>query len=761
MHRQQDRFNPWTGSMSLIFWCVVAVVLFLKLPGIATAETGENAADPSEPWHISADRIQYNQQLDRYEARGNVSVTREGKILTADRVVLNQKSQDAVAEGNVRLMSGKDVLSAGRLQINLETETGELADGSIFLHQNHLYLSGDHIRKTGPQSYSADKITVTTCDGPDPDWRITGKEMSVTLEGYGFAKHAAFWAGKVPVLYTPYLVFPAKRKRQSGFLMPELGYSDRKGGEFLQPFFWAINDNSDATFFAHHMTRRGTRAGLEYRYVLSQSSMGTLMADGLKDREVDDGEGDSSDRWGFEEDGQDYLRPNNDRYWVRLKQNQALFPGLNAKLDIDLVSDQDYLHEFASGTSGFEASRNYFVNTFGRGLDDDDDPVRMNQLNISRVWNFYSFNTNMLWYDDVIKRRSGDIDQTVQQLPSISISGIRQPLAESPVQHDLSAGYVHFYRIDGTRGHRFDLYPRLYLPFRLFDVLSLEPSAGLRYTAWHTYNEDSDISQDETDDDTFDRRLYDLKLNLNTELYRIFNAGPVDTDRIKHSLTPQIVYEFTPDVDQNELPSFDPSVDRIERENLITYSLTNLFTLRRTTSTDRPTAEPRYISFLRFKLEQSFDINKQNDDDPEPFLPIKAELNLTPGRYVGIDSDAQWSIYGDDMVQFNTAISLWNDRKDKLWLDYRSTRELKDDTGTITTEGIRSIRLGALLHISQHWSINSAYERNIFEHKDIETAFGIGYRSQCWNMDLEMKIEDDNKSYQVKFDLLGLGSVGN
>ncbi len=758
MLRQRDRFTTNTDSIRLMFWLVVAAMLFINLPGIASAETGQGATDASEPWHISADRIQYNQQLDLYEAHGNVSVTRTGRELTADRVVLNQKSQDAMAEGNVRLISGKDVLNGSRLKLNLTTETGELTKGSIFLHQNHLYMSGDHIRKTGPQSFTGSKITMTTCDGPDPDWRITGKEMRVTLEGYGFAKHAALWAGRVPVLYTPYLVFPAKHKRQSGFLMPELGYSDRKGGEYLQPFFWAISDSSDATFFAQPMTQRGTRAGFEYRYVLSQSSMGTLMADGLQDRKVDDGEGDNSDRWGFEEEDADLLRPNKDRYWLRLKQDQALFLGLKAKLDIDWVSDQDYLHEFASGTGGFEETRDYFVNTFGRGLDDDDDPIRMNQLNISRVWKFYSFNTNMLWYDDVVKRRSGDIDRTVQQLPFISLSGIKQPLAESPVQYDLNTSYVHFYRIDGMRGHRFDLYPRLYLPFRLFNVLSIEPSAGFRYTGWRTYNEEPDITQD---NDTFDRSLYDLKLDLNSELYRVYNAGPIRNDRIKHNLRPQIIYNFTPDVDQNDLPLFETRVDRIDRKNLITYGLTNLFTLRRTVSPDLFSAEPRYISFLRFKLEQSFDINKQDEDDPEPFSPIKAELDLTPGRYVRIDSDAQWSVYGDDMVQFNTSLSLWNDRRDRLSVDYRSTRELRVETGTVTTEGIRSIRLGALLHLGRQWSINGAYERNIFEHKDIETSFGIGYRSQCWSMDLEFRVEDDDQSYQVKFDLLGLGSVGN
>ena len=747
--------------MSLLFWLVMATVLSNCLTGIASAETEKSAADASDPWHISADRIQYDQRLDVYEAHGNVRVTREERELTADKVVLDQKSQDAVAEGNVRLISGKDVLNGSRLQINLKTETGELTEGSLFLHQNHLYLSGDSIRKTGPQSFSADEITMTTCDGPDPDWRITGKGLQVTLEGYGFARHAALWAGKVPVLYTPYLIFPAKRKRQSGLLMPEMGYSDRKGGEFLQPVFWAINDSNDATFFAHYMTRRGVRAGFEYRYVLSQTAKGTMMADGLIDRQIDDGEGDSSDRWGFEEENTDLPRPNRDRYWLRLKQDQDLFLGLKAKLDIDLVSDQDYLHEFASGTGGFEETRDYFVNTFGRGLDDDDDSVRMNQLNISRVWRFYSFNTNMLWYDDVVKRRGDDFDQTLQRWPSISFSSIRQPLAGSPIQYNLNTGYVHFYRIYGMRGHRYDLYPRVYLPFRLFNVLSIEPSTGFRYTIWRTYNEDSAIDPDEADKDTFDRSLYDLKLDLNTELYRIFDAGPIENDRIKHSLRPQIVYDYTPEVDQADLPEFENHVDRIQRENLITYSLTNLFTLRRAASPEVSSAAPRYISFLRFKLEQSFDINKQKEDDPEPYSPIRAELDLTPGRYVGIDSDAQWSIYGDDMVQFNAAISLWNARQDKLWVDYRSTKELTDDTGTVTTEGLESIRLGALLHVSQHWSINGAYERNLFDSKDIETSFGIGYRSQCWNMDLEIKIEEDNQSYQLKFDLLGLGSVGN
>ena len=156
---------------------------------------------------------------------GNVAVTKEGRSLTADRIQFNQRAREAFAKGNVRLKSGDDLLSGQQMRLNLDTETGTLTDGTVFLSKNHLYLSGQKIQKTGPQTYAADRVRITACDGPDPDWELTGRRLKVTVEGYGYASHTALWAGKVPVLYSPFLVFPVKLKRQSGLLMPEFGYS--------------------------------------------------------------------------------------------------------------------------------------------------------------------------------------------------------------------------------------------------------------------------------------------------------------------------------------------------------------------------------------------------------------------------------------------------------------------------------------------------------------------------------------------------------
>ena len=214
----------------VVYGLVYGVSLFfavLSQGSVHADETPEE--DPSAPWHISADQIHFDREKDEYLARGNVSIMRKNRTLTADTVRLNQGTKDAVAQGNVRLVSGDNVLSGQRLELNLESETGTLVDGTVFIAPNHLYLSGKRIRKTGIQTFSAEKARITSCDGPDPDWKITGSDLKVTIEGYGFAKHTTLWAGKVPVFYSPYLIFQVKLRRQSGLLMPEIGYSDRKG----------------------------------------------------------------------------------------------------------------------------------------------------------------------------------------------------------------------------------------------------------------------------------------------------------------------------------------------------------------------------------------------------------------------------------------------------------------------------------------------------------------------------------------------------
>lgn len=735
------------ACLHILFW----------VAGSAHADEPDQAPQ-SSAWNISADRIDYNQNQDLYTAIGNVTIDREGRKLTADSVRINQKTQEAFAQGNVRLESGDDVLSGDQLQINMDYETGTLTNGTLFFSKNHLYLSGHKIHKTGLQTYSAEKASITSCDGPDPDWEITGKDFKVTIEGYGYAKHTALWAGRVPVFYSPFLAFPAKLNRQTGLLMPEPGFSDRKGNQYLQPFFWAINDHTDATLYAHYMSNRGLRAGLEYRYVVDENTLGTFIAEGFEDDRIDDGQGDASERWGYDDRANDQLRLNDDRYWVRMKHDQGLDSGYDIKLDIDVVSDQDYLHEFKSGYNGFDRTKAYFQETFGRDIDDYNDPIRVNRLNLNRIWNTYSFNSDFRWYDDVIKRRLDQTDDTVQKLPEISFNGIKHPLGSSPLYFDLASSYAHLYRINGTRGHRTDLYPRVYYPTMAWEVFSVEPSVGVRQTAWQIDHYDT---QPDHGRRTHYRAIYDTKLDVSTEIFRIFDIDIAGSDRLKHAITPEVVYEYTPDDDQTDFPEFD-ELDRIDRQNLVTYGFTNTFTARKPIVSKNDPAHYAYNPFLRIELSQSFDINKEQAGDPRPFSPVEVELDLTPGRYISLDTDTLWSPYDNHLDAFNSILSLRDLRGDKLTVDYRYTREAdaNTDTGTLAKFGIESIRVTTAAVLSSQWRLRAGYEYDLQDNEELEASAGISYSSQCWAVSIDYLTEQDNYSAIVMFYLKGLGPVG-
>lgn len=746
-----------------IFRTVVRWVFFplmvLLIFGHASAQESSQLFkdDKNVPWHIVADEITYDDKMKVYTGTGQVVITKKNKNLSADYVLFDQSTMEVSADGHVVMTVGENILTGSRMEMNLDAETGTVYDGTIFLQENHFYIKGDKIQKVGEDSYTADKASVSSCDGDQPAWKITGRNLKITVEGYGVVKHAALWAKKVPVLYTPYLVFPAKLKRQSGLLAPQFGYDDRKGAVYLQPLYWAINESSDATFYSHFMSQRGEKLGAEYRYVLDEQSKGTLMFDFLDDRKVDDGSP-GSDQWGF--DGDDVLRPNSDRYWFRAKHDQALPSGFLARLDIDYVSDQDYLREFQYGYNGFDETRAYFNKVFGRELDEYDNPVRLNRLNVNRNWSLYSLNAELRWYDDVINRRQSETDDTLQQLPAITFDGAKQKILTSPFYFDLKSEYTYFYSEDALRGHRGDVYPRLYLPYRFRNYFSFEPSVGVRETVWH-FDKDEDGPSDKS---TLNRNMYDVKVDLSSEIYHIFNLNGEGVQRIKHTVMPQIIYDYIPEKDQSEFPLFD-SLDRIERKNIVTYSLTNTLTSKSGTPTENRATPPTdklvnddryeplthtYNQFCWFKLEQSYDIDKANEDDPEPFSPINIRLQIFPRKYFAIDADADWSHYDSAFRSRNVALTLWDPRGDKLFVSHRYKIDASE-----------SVYTDLHLKISDSLSVVAEYERDIFNGNNLKSGLGFLYETQCWSLYTKYLKEGDDQKIGFMIELRGIGGVGS
>lgn len=759
-------FKPSSPPANAV--AVILAILFLTLrPPCTRAQsiTDRLTGSPKMPWQISADTVKYDAESTTYHASGNVIIEKQATRLVADRVSFNHTAMTASAAGHVVMTVGDDILTGERLELNLDQETGVIHGGTVFLQQSHFYIHGDRIEKTGKDTYRAEKGSITSCDGDRPDWVITGRTVKVTIEGYGSATHAVFRARNVPVLYTPYLLFPAKTKRQTGLLIPEAGFSDRKGFAWDQPLFWAVNDSSDATLYTHYMQERGTKIGLEYRYALTRASYGAVMADGLQDRKVDDGTPENTKKWGYAGDAFD--RPNTDRYWLRAKQDQELPWGAMARLDLDIVSDQDYLTEFKDGRSGFNATRDYFLKAFGRDIDTYDESTRTNRLNINRTWSRYTLNADLLWNDNVTNRRWEETDDTLQKLPVIEFNGAKQRAFGSGVFWDLDSEYTYFYREDGDRGHRTDLYPRVYLPLKWKNYLSVEPSAGWRQTAWMM-----DRQEDETLDRSNYRQIYDARLDLSTNFSKVMGSPVGGVDRIRHSVKPQVVYDYVPDQDQSDLPNFT-GLDRIKEKNRVTYSLTNTFTartakkVRHTTpadtaasvngiglpdrSTEVPSAPATfdYQRFCRFYLEQSYDIAADREAQPEPFSDIYGELEVNLGRHVTVDSDASYNTYDTDFSSHNVGAALVDHRGDRLWVEHRYEQDSSE-----SIRGTLSVRL------TDRLTARGEYERNLLEGNDIIRGAGFLYTAQCWSVDFYYSEEGTDNKFAVFINLTGIGGFG-
>ena len=757
--------------------CLQAVIILplLILPLLEVqAEDLDNALnDPDLPWHIVADELGYDDNAKVYTAEGDVQISKADTKITADHIRFDHENMQVEASGNIVVIAGEDRIAADRLSFDLEKEQGRLSNSRLYLKRNNFYIWTSELSKTGAETYQAEKASVTTCDSDNPAWKITGRNLNVTIEGYGYAYHAAFWIKNVPVFYSPWVGFPVKIKRQTGLLTPRAGYSNRKGYEYSQPFFLAINKSSDATFYWNAMTERGHKFGGEYRYALTPYSKGTTMFDYLDDRRIDTTTGnDAGDEdWGYvDAGGNDILRSNSDRYWLRTKNNQELPGNVNALLDLDVVSDQDYLNEFKRGYTGFQESKKYYNKVFGRDLDDYNEPVRLNRLNINRSWSRFNLNGEFRWYDDIIARTQDLPDTTVQRLPFIQFNGSKQAIGSARFLFDLESSYTYFYRETATtpngvtQDHRLDVYPRFYLPMDLGPYLSFEPSLGLRGTVWNVLADDTP-PQTSDSDDIQHREMYDIGVNLSSELYRIFNTGQ---KRLKHTVTPRIAYRYLPEEDQSDYPQFD-SIDRIEAENKVTYSFTNLFVLRRPDlrNVDRQDSGPafRYHQVARFDIGQSYDFNEAREDNPlewnngrtrEPFSPISTRLDITPEQYFTLSATADWSVYDHELVTHNIAARTSNQRGDRLALAHQFTRE----TDGSSQDGVNSFKAAGLLRVNRPLSLTARYERDLYTDKDLETGFGIRYAAQCWSLKLNYVKDVDEISYSFEIELIGLGHIG-
>ncbi len=721
-----------------------------------------NAADidiSKGPVTIEADSVAYDEEKDTYHARGNVLIVFHGSVLKADSVILNKATNNAIAEGHVVLTSEGDILEGDKVELNIESKTGVVYQGKMFFAANHFYLKGSKIEKTGEASYRFENATATTCDGDRPDWRLTGKEMDVTIDGYGTIKHGKFLADNIPIFYAPYLIFPAKKTRQSGFLAPYLGHSaDRLGWDVELPYYWAISEDTDATFYQRYMDKRGFKEGVEFRYYLSKDTFGTFYGDFMNDSAHLTETGETNG--GIPRDWQS----DHKRWSYYLNHETTFDPSFSFRTDIRKVSDSFYFKDFSS--------HNYYLDHYSTTETDKFKKIPFygdeslsslsSTARLAKNWQLYNLTALVSYTDDF---SSASNDATLQKYPEITLKGIKRPIFGTPINFEFDTAYDYYYRNEGQKGHLFDLQPTLSLPLRWREFVQFTPQVGVKNTSW---SRDDNVDTGQSKQGS--RDLYSIGATATTEIYRIFDVGVKDVDKIRHGIRPELTYIYIPNASQTDLPDFVPA---IPEQNTLTYSLTNTILAK----VNEKDGGKKYLEFLRFKLSQTYDFKeaRRGDVDPprdrRPFSEVDVELDVKPFKYLSFMGRNKYSVNSGEWLQTDYDLSISDWRGDEATLGYRYAKTyinlvnpvlatIPFTTFQYSQAAGEEIDLSLKAVVTQSVDLVYILRKNLLDDLILERTYGVKYRKQCWSVEVYYSESENDKRFMLGVSLVGLGKYG-
>lgn len=720
-----------------VFLSVFLLGIFLSKGGLAADmfKKRQFLEDDKIPWEISANKLIYKEKEGVYSAHGDVVISRADQSLYAQEAIYNVVTGIATVSGDVRLEYGGDILEGEEGFFDLNNQTGKIINGSFFLHENHYYLKGDLIQKLSKDTYLIKNCRLTTCDGENPDWSISGSEVRVTIEGYGQVKHAAFRTRGLPIAYVPYMIFPAKTKRQSGLLPPRVGYSKRTGVDIEAPFFWAISDQTDATFYQRFMSKRGYMQGAEFRYVAEKDSKGTYQFDIMHDRKKKD--------MSSKEDLalSPYEQTNQTRYWLRGRMNQDLRYGLEARMDADFVSDQDYLRTFETGLLGFEG-REDLVEEYKRPFWENRSATRRSALRISRDGEEYSLQGLGSYYQNPVDPKD---DKTPQPLGGLNFTLLPEQIRKLPIFFGLKTDYDYVWREKGQRGQRFSLSPEVNFPLWLGRYIEFEPSFRYTFNAqWFQEPQDGQTHQY--------KGAYEARVRLETNAERIFDFQWRDVKKLRHKISPILLYTYGARHDTYDyLPWFEPLDEKISTkkdEHLVSLSIENFLDAKEETKKGKVT----YHQWAALKIGQGYDLSETD----EPLTPLEATLTAYPFNNLDVRGTVKWDHYDSKIsfasLSFESHIERSGGRRDLYKVNYLYNQ------GAQTAQ--EQFNLWLNVNLAYGFSVGGSLQRDLAQERSISSSGWFGYETQCWGVKLGAQKQYENTSVMMVFRLTGIADTG-
>ncbi len=259
---------------------VVIGLAAAPLPSVAqfsAVRSNPNAAQQpisrDQPVTFTADSVQYDREHGIVTATGHVEAWQNDHVLQADRITFDRNTNVAAATGHVVLVEPDgQVLFSDYAELTQGMRDAVLRGMRSLLAENGK-LVANGARRTNGEVNELSRAIYSTCNlcaknpSAPPLWQIRARKAVEDVPNKRIEYQDAFVdVYGVPVAYFPYFSnADPSVKRASGLLIPSIGSASHIGAFFTQPYYWVIDDQSDATFSPTIATSAGPNLDTQYR----------------------------------------------------------------------------------------------------------------------------------------------------------------------------------------------------------------------------------------------------------------------------------------------------------------------------------------------------------------------------------------------------------------------------------------------------------------------------------------------------------------
>ncbi len=656
-------------------------------------------------------------------ANGNVEIRYGDLILYADRAVYDETTKDVMADGHVSVIRGDEAFTAEHLTFNLESGLGKANKVTGLVQPQYRYESTILERKT-PDLFDLGKCRITGCSQPVPRWEFSASQASFLRDKYVEMWNPVLWIKNVPVMYLPYLRYPLNQVRTTGFLMPSIGYSARKGFTLTQQFYLALARNMDATLSLDYYSTKGFGGGLEYRYLFGGGSGGKLNVYYFMYSAPATG-----------------IKPDN-ALILRWQHNQTLPGGFK------FVAAVDYQNSFAFSRE--------FDNDYARALVYN----RSSQVYLTRSWTWGNFSARLGRFDTVYTTANMTLIRESQ--PEITFSTFKKKLL-GPIFYSLSSSYnswaygtsAQFDRGTQRKSSELNFGPTLSLPINTIPWFTLNLTAAGHVSYYGN-------SLDPVTLKTTNKNLLSGNYSLSAAFtgpvfYRIYTSTKTGT-KIKHMIEPDITYKYdSPTIDSDMIVTMSGIYYRY---HFVSYGLTNRVLMKK----NEPKARTKEV--FTWGISQTCYLDPNNsplsryklDDGTIPrFTDLSSYVRFFPVGDFNLDFRAGYNTYKKTLSSVRAAAGFGTAADDI----YFSLSWYKSVNAYFQTVYSNREQIGASAGVNiSDLNLYGDLQYNVLAKKMLYANLALAWNWQCLNFKVNAQafFFRDKPEFQIRFSI-GLGNI--